>query len=751
VASSGNIRAGRAYVELYSDNNKLSRGLKAAQAKIRNFSRSVNILGRQMLAASMIMAAPLVGGTKIYADFEQQMAQVSTMLDNPAEYMDTFRQGIRDMAVEFGEGTDTLAKGLYDILSASIDPAKALDVLAVSAKAAKAGLTDTGIAADAITTILNSYGLSADHAQSVSDLLFATVKRGKTTFAELAPSIGLVATTAASAGIGLEEVGAALATMTRNGVKTDNAVTALNAILSSFLKPEKDAAEYARSLGFEMSSVTLKAEGLRGVFNRIKNLPPDAVSKLFPNIRALRGVLPALKNMTGYAQDIDVMKNRAGLTDSAFAKMAKTLTMLGGKLKQLGILALSYIGEALADELQKAGKAILDVGKFIVNFIRNNKALVVTIAKVTIGVALVSGILLALGSAAGLVAFALGGLASIIGGLATAIGFVVSIIGGLVSFAALFLSWPLLIASAVTAAVAAFVDWGKVLEWVKTKLAPLKDKFFEIWNAIKGALMAGDFAAAFKVVTASVKLIWDKFVLFLADKWDWVITNFLLAIAGLGTPFRRTFTALAGSFVTAWIHVKNWFKNFWEWLLLKFRQLKIQKDYYTGGISAEERDIQLKTVKGYYDHNTGVNDKQAKQELADHEAEVQRRMALSDEDYISEVLQESKDRLNPFQQAVEDSAAELKAALTAAKKVAADAEKKINDGEKIKNGKTTGGAGTAISNFQAISAGGSFSGFTRVFGSQDNVQKNILDEVKEIAKDARRMRKNQKSTTPSFT
>ena len=108
----------------------------------------------------------------------------------------------------------------------------------------------TRLAADAITTLLNSYGLSASHAGDVSDVLFATVKRGKTTFADLAPSIGMVAATAASAGVSLDDLGASVATMTRNGIRTERAVTALNAVVSTFLKPTKEAADYARELGF---------------------------------------------------------------------------------------------------------------------------------------------------------------------------------------------------------------------------------------------------------------------------------------------------------------------------------------------------------------------------------------------------------------------------------------------------------------------------------------------------------------------
>ena len=116
-----------------------------------------------------------------FAAFERQMANVSTMLyrGDAMKHLPAYKQQIRELAIEFGEGTETLSKGLYDILSASIDASKAMDVLTVSSRAAQAGLTTTAVAGDAITTILNSYGLSADYAGKVSSDLFETVQRGK--------------------------------------------------------------------------------------------------------------------------------------------------------------------------------------------------------------------------------------------------------------------------------------------------------------------------------------------------------------------------------------------------------------------------------------------------------------------------------------------------------------------------------------------------------------------------------------------
>jgi len=340
------IKAGGAYVELFTKDGRYRAGLRNAQRRLQAFGATAIGIGRQVAMATAVLAAPLLLGGKAFADYEKQLANVSTMLDDTA-HMDRYRAGVRALSIDVGESTETLSKGLYDILSASIAPAKALDVLTVAAKSAKAGMTDTGTAADAITTILNAYSLSADQAESVSDLLFAVVKRGKTTFAELAPSIGLVATNAATAGVSLEELGASVATLTRVGIKTENAITSVNRVIMTFLKPSDQAAAYAKTLGFELSSATLKAEGIVGVFQRIAALPPDAVAKLFPNIRALRGVLPALKSMEDLTGDIDLMANRAGRMEEAYAKMTATISHGFDQAKQAGVKFLAAIGKSL--------------------------------------------------------------------------------------------------------------------------------------------------------------------------------------------------------------------------------------------------------------------------------------------------------------------------------------------------------------------------------------------------------------------
>ncbi len=519
MPSSRGIRAGAAYVELYANDSRLARGLKRASRRLKAFGTGVADIGKRLMVASAALATPFIGGAKVFADFEREMANVATMLERPEEHMDRFRAGVRRMAMEFGESTEALAGGLYDILSASIDPARALDVLAASVKAAKAGMTDTKTAADAITTVLNSYGLAADQAGTVSDLLFSVVKRGKTTFGQLAPAVGMVASTAASAGVGLEELGAALATLTRHGVQTENAVTAVNQIIMTFLKPSKEAEETARALGFEMSAATLQAEGLVGVFQRIAALPPDAVAALFPNVRALRGVIPALKNLEGFLGDVELMRGRAGATETAYRKMAGTLAHAFAQVREAGLVALSMIGEALAEPLTRAAAAVKRYAAIAIDLIQRNKAIVVAVAKVVLVLGLAGGALLAVGMAAKVVAGAFAGLAAIVSGAGAVIGLLGSVLAAIVS--------PVGLVIAAVAALGAYLLYvsgaaGKALKWLGEKFEALKGFALQAWRGIADALAAGDIGLAAKVLWLTLRVAWQKGVAWLKGHWlDW--------------------------------------------------------------------------------------------------------------------------------------------------------------------------------------------------------------------------------------
>ncbi len=342
---------GKAHVVITASLKPLKMGLAKAKKMVSTAMRKITkIIKRSAIA----IAAALTGAIIAAAKFQKQLAFVSTMLDRETmPLMKGYEKLLKDMAVQFGESTATLSTGLYDILSASIAASKAPEVLRVSAIAAVAGMTDTRTAADALTTIINAFAMDASRAEEVSDKLFATVKRGKLTFPELANSIGMVASTAAIAGMGLEELLATISTLTRAGINANRAVTAINGVLRAFIKPQDDAVKVAAEFGLELSSNTLKTIGFTGAVKKLNNATAEQLAQIVPRIRGFKALAAALKNQAGLNFDLRLIAvDSAGRAEEAYEKMANTLSFQFGRLKEAIKNTFRVIGKPIAEALK---------------------------------------------------------------------------------------------------------------------------------------------------------------------------------------------------------------------------------------------------------------------------------------------------------------------------------------------------------------------------------------------------------------
>ena len=332
------IKVGELVAVLGLDKKGYTAGLKSAGDQSTAFGKATDktfsLVAKAAKIAFAAVSAAVIKSVIDATKFEAQMANVATMLDKRTMPMlAKFKKEILDSSKKFGEGTKALTKGLYDILSASIPAEKAIDVLNVSLLAAKAGMTDTGVAADIITTLINAFGDSAENATYYSDILFATVKRGKITFSELASTMGIVATLGAKAGVSVEELGAMMAIMTRNGLSSERAATALRGAISSLLKPTEESAEIAKELGIQFGLSAIEAHGLEGVMNDLAGLPADVLTKLFPNVRALTAVITASGEMGDEMKKFSEIMKDGSPTMEAWEKQSGTMQVAWDRLK----------------------------------------------------------------------------------------------------------------------------------------------------------------------------------------------------------------------------------------------------------------------------------------------------------------------------------------------------------------------------------------------------------------------------------
>ena len=261
-----------------------------------------------------------------------------------------------------------LTGAAYDVASAGFTNAKdAAMVLKAAALGAAGGFTDMNTAGNAVTSVLNAYGMSASQAGLIMDQFVQTQNDGKIVVAEYAQNIGKVAAAAAALNIPLEEVNAAVAQSTASGVQADVAFTGLKSALARLASGE--AAKALEGTGLSIDAASLSADGLIGTLRKMVAAGLDT-GQIFKALGTEAGpaLLPLLNNLEKTEQLLLNQKNAAGTA----AQAQKTATdTISGAWKRV-TTAFSNIfseqtaaGTAIKLTLEAVAFNIESVGKVI--------------------------------------------------------------------------------------------------------------------------------------------------------------------------------------------------------------------------------------------------------------------------------------------------------------------------------------------------------------------------------------------------
>ena len=347
---------------------KFNQHLQTVQTTSQKAVAGLQSMADKSKWAFAAMSGAIVGAVKVFADFEDAMAKVATQLPGEAiEHYGEMSRAVQDMSITFGQSTQVMAQGLYDILSAAIPPEKALQLLEQSAKTAAAGFTDVATTADLFTSILNAYGMEVDEAARVSDVLFQSVFRGKMEFEEMATELGSIMGVAAQAGVELEDLGAIMATLTRQGISTAEAATAIRQAILSYIDPGREAQETAATLGIEFNATSLQSEGLIRSIGKLTGATQEQLAALFPNVRALIAVQGVLGDLSGAYEDLRLNMEATGVTQEAFEKATDTMKFSIDQLKS----SVQVLTQEFVEEASPAIQEIIDIARGFIQTLRD--------------------------------------------------------------------------------------------------------------------------------------------------------------------------------------------------------------------------------------------------------------------------------------------------------------------------------------------------------------------------------------------
>ena len=664
AGASGNVRAGRAFVELALDQSKLERGLKAAQSRLKNFGVAVASAGKNIMMVAGIAAAPLAMATKVFAGFDDEMRMVKAVTGATEKQFSSLTETAEKLGRETSFTAREVASGMTALGRMGFRPEEIERAIPAVLNLARATGTELSEAAGIAANNMRVFGMDASEMAKASDVLTATANGSAQTLSDLAEGLKMAGPQAAAAGDSFTNVSAALGVLANMGIRGSLAGTALRKAYSQFAK-----AGVQNELK-ELGIATVDANGnLRAMpdimtdIARVMSTMPTAERLRFAeSIFDLRGSLAGLQ-LGGNIQQLDDFIKKLQSVDGVAAKTASEMDSgIGGSFRIL-MSALEGVqislGRIVSEAIAPYVQYITMMLQRIAEWCKAHKELVVSIVKAIAIVAAIGAALVALGVVIQTVSFALGVLGTLFVAMKTIVLAPIAAVKGLIAAFTLLktimigvkvvalamwaaITSPAFLIGAALGAVVALV-WELTGAWdicadaaaetgndFRTAFAGIGAIFQDTWEVLKVALSSGDLAGAAKVGLAALKVswltgifpirkAWADLVYFLDDCWTVFIYGTLKLGNNLWYGLLYGLKTIGNAIADAWFYLWNGIVSAFEKTVLEIKKGWIR----TKGIfsSDEEVEAEIATVEREYADSQSAREREYQRGVAGRERE----------------------------------------------------------------------------------------------------------------------------------
>jgi len=501
---SGALDLGSLYSKLAVDFTDLSKAEGAARKfsknaisgfeKTESSARKLKSVGKNASYVSGALLGVGLASAKMANNFDKNIAEINSLLPAADKDFKGLKDSVRGVALALGTDLNEAAGAAYQSISAGVPKDNIVSFLTVASKAAIAGVTNTEVAVDGITTVMNSWKESAGSAGDVADVMFSAVKNGKTTFEELSRGMFQVAGIAPELGVDFKEIAASAAAMTAQGVPTSVAMTQMRASMVAMSKPNKTMVELLKASGIESVKASIAQRGYVGTMDKLRK----TADKTGINIQEAMGGAEAMgavfkttgENTDTFSKFLKDAENSAGAANAAFDEIDKQRGF--DKIVNQFKIMSTIIGDALIPVLMPLAQSFASV----LTKLKDLDPKLVQIGVVVAGVVAAVGPLVFIVSSA---VTAIAPLVASAGGLGAALALVGSaalpVIGIVAALAAgayiLYKNWDSVTAffqKAIGAIVSWFTKWKEdnaaLISSVSQKWNELKEAGLNLWTSL---------------------------------------------------------------------------------------------------------------------------------------------------------------------------------------------------------------------------------------------------------------------------
>jgi TP901 family phage tail tape measure protein len=303
------------------------KGLNNARNALSKFGSFAADVAKVAAAA---ISAVGVASVREAAQFETSIAKVEGLVGITGEELDQLASAARRLGTETGKGAQEASEGLFVIASSGLRGAAAIEALEFSLKAATAGLGETEDIARAVSGAVNAYGADIIDAADATDVIVATARAGNFETSAFAASIGRVLPFAKQAGSSLEDMGGAVALLTRTNGDAAQSVTQMSALFRAFVVPTEQTKTALADVGMSAEDMrdAIANQGLPAALDMLDEKLGGNREELGRLLGSSEGASAAFQILDADANTIaetfGVVNDAAGITQEAFDVMQDT-------------------------------------------------------------------------------------------------------------------------------------------------------------------------------------------------------------------------------------------------------------------------------------------------------------------------------------------------------------------------------------------------------------------------------------------
>lgn len=596
MANANAIKMGGGYVQLFTDNSAMVRGLKNARKDFDSWAAGIAKAGAGLAAVGVGMGLPAKAGLDTFKSYSDAILTVKAATGASGREFDRLNSLAQELGKTSGVTATNVAMIMTELGRAGFSVTQIEKMTSAVINMARASGTDAAVSAGIMSTAIRQFRLDASQATRVADSLTLAANATFNSVESLGEALSYAGPVAADFGMSLEDTLAIVGALGNVGIQGSEAGTAIRRLL---IITGAESKKLEKIFGTSFRDSAGNALPLVDVLDKInsstKNLSQNDRAKKLNEAFGLLGITSA-SALGKSAVDVKELRKQLGNAAGTAAETAAIMDSgFGGAARRVSgaIEGLSLsVGSSLEPTLKELSTTIVTVVNGVSTWVKNNPEAVTQIAKTTAGAFAAGPALLAV--AGGFKAASIGATV-----LYTTMSSPIVLPAALVAFGSIMATQTEIGKDAIgtlrreiplvgDAVMDASQSVSEGFSEMSTDMMDASEQAVGAWHGIVDAVGAGDLKLAGQVSVAGLVATWRTGMSLIND-------SFVVATSIVNSTWQDTTSAMQGVgedlsawFQTMWLDIKGFAYD-------AFNAINNKWDSVSGSIADKIIDISVAT------------------------------------------------------------------------------------------------------------------------------------------------------------